>query len=215
MKRHWTLRYIYRRFSDFWDQRLHPDEPWLNPKIREALNSLLTSTDVMVECGSGRSTLWFARRVGKLLSIEFDHAWFARVGARLREAGMSNVELRFVQYSLNGDQQHNEYIDTLKSLSDESIDVALIDGGPRSYCAVALIPKLRPGGLLVIDDVHNFVPSQSETPNAIRTPAQIPTSYLGHVSLNWPDVYDRIHLWRRLWLSNGVRDTAIFFKPCY
>jgi hypothetical protein len=38
---------------------------------------------------------------------------------------------------------------------------------------------------------------------------------LGHVSLNWPDVYDRIHLWRRLWLSNGVRDTAIFFKPCY
>lgn len=127
----------------------------------------------MVECGSGRIACWFARRVDSLLRIEFDHAYFARVGGRFRAAGMSNVDLRLVQYLLDSDQQHNEYIDAAKSLSGESNNVGLVDRGPRTYWTVTLIPRLGPAGLLVIDDVHNSDPSQSENPNAIRAPAQI------------------------------------------
>jgi SAM-dependent methyltransferase len=213
MKPHWSFRYLLRRFPDWIDQKTQLDSPWLNPKIREALDSLLQPTDFMVECGSGRSTLWFARRVQQLLSIEFDPEWLKHVQQKLAAAQIRNVDLRFVDYSLEGDQQNNEYIACLTALPDSSIDVCLIDGGPRSYCAMALLSKLKPGGLLVIDDVHNFLPSDSESPNAIRRAEDIPTTYAGKVSLNWPDVYTAIRSWRRLWLSNGVRDTAIFFKP--
>jgi len=102
----------------------------------------------------------------------------------------------------------------LESLTDQTIDVALVDGGPRSFCTMTLIPKLRPGGLLILDDVHNFLPSQSESPNAFRNPANIPVKSINGAALNWRDVFQQIQSWRRLWLSNGVRDTAVFFKPC-
>lgn len=214
MKPYWTCRYLLRRIPDYIDQKMNVDVPWMNWKIREALNSLLKPTDVMVECGSGRSTLWYARRVGQLMSLEFDKAWFESVSKTLATAGVRNVDFRFVDYSLDHDQHHNEYIATLEGLADNSIDACLVDGGPRSYCAMALVPKLKPGGLLIIDDVHNFMPSHSESPNAVRRVEDIPTRYAGRVTLNWPDVYGAIGSWRRLWLSNGVRDTAVFFKPC-
>ena len=214
MKQHWTLTYLLRRIPDYIDQKTQVDVPWMNSKIRDALDSLLRPTDVMVECGSGRSTLWYARRVAHLTSFEFDSRWFQLVNQSIAAACVTNVDLRFVDYSLDHDQQDNEYVKSLEGFAHQSIDVALVDGGPRSYCARALVPKLKPGGLLVIDDVHNFLPSRSLSPNAIRRVEDIPTKYAGRVKLNWPEVHTAICEWRRLWLSNGVRDTAIFFKPC-
>lgn len=214
MKAHWTWRYLLRRIPDYFDQKCASSEPWLNHKVREALDSLVSKTDSMVECGSGRSTPWFAERVDRLLSIEFDRAWYDRVRSDLDARQVKNVDLRFVQYSIAGHQQANEYIEVLTAIEDASVDVCLVDGGPRSYCAMAIIPKLKPGGLLVIDDVHGFFPSHSQTPNAFRNPQDIPALYKGNVKLNWRDVYAIVKPWRCLWLSNGVRDTAIFFKPC-
>jgi predicted O-methyltransferase YrrM len=214
MKPHWTIRYFLRRIPDYVDQMTQRDVPWINSKAREALDSLLRQTDMMVECGSGRSTLWFSRRVRNLISIEFSEQWYETVRRSLKQAKAGNVDLRLVNYSLDCDQDDNEYVAAIKALPRESIDVCVIDGGPRSFCAMAIIPQLKPGGLLVIDDVHNFIPSQSKSRNAVHDAAEIPTLYAGRVPLNWRDVYDSVSSWRRLWLSNGIRDTAIFFKPC-
>ena len=50
----------------------------------------------MVEFGSGNSALWFAARVGHLLSIEDDADWFAHIQRELACRRITNVrhELR-------------------------------------------------------------------------------------------------------------------------
>ena len=98
MKAHWTWRYLLRRIPDYLDQKCARSEPWLNHKVREALGSLLSQPDSTVECGSGRSTPWFAERVECLLSIEFDRGWYERVRRDLDGRQVNNVDLRFVQY---------------------------------------------------------------------------------------------------------------------
>ncbi|MCK5642361.1 MAG: hypothetical protein KAJ19_16255 [Gammaproteobacteria bacterium] len=48
--------------------RMHPDVPWLTRQAVEILEDWLKPGYVGLEWGSGRSTLWFARRVSHLTS---------------------------------------------------------------------------------------------------------------------------------------------------
>jgi hypothetical protein len=68
------------------------------------------------------------------------------------------------------------------------------------------MPKLKPGGLLVIDNVNWYLPSRSRAPNS-RTPA------LGPHGAVWTDIARELARWRSIWTSSGVWDTAIFVKP--
>jgi hypothetical protein len=47
---------------------MHPDVPWLTRQAVEILEDWLKPGYVGLEWGSGRSTLWFARRVSHLTS---------------------------------------------------------------------------------------------------------------------------------------------------
>jgi putative heme iron utilization protein len=52
------------------DEFLHPNWPWLTKEAILLLERLLRPDDIGLEFGSGRSTIWFAERVEKLISIE-------------------------------------------------------------------------------------------------------------------------------------------------
>ena len=99
------------------------------------------------------------------------------------------------------------YVKVTDTFDPNSLDFCLVDGVLRDFCALRSIDKLRPGGLLVIDNVNWYLPSGSYSPNS-RTFTQ------GPVSPVWKDVEQRLSDWRRIWSSSGVTDTAIFFKPC-
>jgi Methyltransferase domain len=207
------LPYYYHRASAGRFEKRNPDKPWLNFRAIEAFETVLRPTDVMIECGSGRSTLWFSKRVGSLLSIENDPRWHAEVSARLGEAGCQNVDYRLVEYSYEGKQDENEYLQVLNRVPDSTVDVALVDGGPRSFCCVALLPKIRVGGILAIDDAQVALPSKSSVPNSVRTVADIPTVWNGNTELCYPELFAVIESWPSIWLSDGVKDTAFYIKP--
>lgn len=97
------------------------------------------------------------------------------------------------------------YVNEIKSLEDESLDFCLVDGLYRGYCALAAIPKVKPGGLLVIDNVNWYLPHQTRSPNSIR---------LGEPNgKEWKEAYQLLKDWRYIWTSSGVTDTALYFKP--
>ncbi len=75
----WTRRYVSDRTRQIIEQRRHPTEPWLCRRAVLILDHWLRPGDEMAEFGSGRSTRWFAERVGHLTSVEDDPAWHARV----------------------------------------------------------------------------------------------------------------------------------------
>lgn len=205
--RHRTPRYIYHRTRLMWYEVTHPSYPCLSPDAIRLMTSMLRASDQGVEFGSGFSTAWFATRVGQLTSVESDKRWYATVSAMLGDRRLTNVQLVLApkdQPAQSGDR--SEYARTAFNLPDESIDFALIDGIYRDHTARLVMPKIKPGGLLIIDDAHWFLPSDSRSPNA-RTPA------MGANGPVWKQVAAGLSCWRTIWTTSGVNDTAIYVKP--
>ena len=98
------------------------------------------------------------------------------------------------------------YPQVVDEMLDSSLDFALVDGIYRDYCAVDVVDKIKPGGVLIIDNVNHYLPSDSFAPNS-RSYKQGPISGL------WGKFLEIIKDWRCIWTSNGVSDTAFYYKP--
>lgn len=205
---HWTPRYVWDRCLVKWYELRNPDSPWLTRDAIHILAEWLTSKDQGLEFGSGRSTVWFASRVAKLTSVEHDKNWHDRVIEKMRKAGLGNVQYLFreVEESI-GAGEFNPYADVASQFPDASLDFVLIDGATRSACALVTLAKVRPGGLLIVDNANWSLPSDSRSP-ASRSRLD------GPVSSEWQLFWDRVASWRCIWTSNGVTDTAIFIRSC-
>ena len=205
--RHWSFRYLCNRFKLFLYEINHPDYPWLTQQANEFLQSCLRKTDIGLEWGSGRSTIWFAMRVANLTSVEGNLAWCEKVKTRLVIRGLRNVQLCYCEIPQKFDKaQSNRYVAIADSFPDNSLDFALIDGNYRCECAIAVLKRIKPGGLLIIDNINVFLPSNSHSPDSRIARA-------GPSSEKWALLVDLLWSWRCIWTSNGVSDTAIWVKP--
>jgi predicted O-methyltransferase YrrM len=201
-----TPRYVGNRLRDLAYQRAHPDAPWLTPAAIGMLTTLLRPADRGLEFGSGRSTLWFASRVASLTSVETNRAWHKSVSAKLKERGYGHVDYILVPEDQPEQLGDHEYARTALALPDASLDFALVDGYYRDYSAKYVMPKVKPGELLIIDNINWHLPTRSKGPGT-RPPE------LGPASATWAEVWAEIEGWRRIWTTNGVWDTSLFFKP--
>ena len=75
----WTPKYALNRIKLALRQQLNRDEPWLTSNAVSFLSCYICSSDVGLEWGSGRSTIWFAKKVKQLTSIETNEVWFNSV----------------------------------------------------------------------------------------------------------------------------------------
>ena len=200
--RHWTPRYVVNRLALAVYERRAPAAPWITRQACELLDQWLKPLYVGIEWGSGRSTLWFARRVAHLTSIEHDATWYDRVQAELDRQDVRNVEYRLA--SINA-ADAGSYVDAGRG-PVESLDFALVDGKLRDACTRVAMDRLRPGGLLVLDNAEQFIPHRSHSPSALqRTKAPIAAA--------WQDLIQELSRWQCEWTSNGVCDTALYTKP--
>ena len=199
--KHWSPDYLWRRLKDKLHQRLHPEEPWLTPAVVQTLDKHLTSDMCGLEFGSGRSTVWFARRLGRLTSVEHSSEWFDNVSRHLKKAGLENVN-----HLLRKNSPENDYAQAASQTGEESLDFVLVDGIDRAKCALISLTKLKPGGILVIDDIHRYLPSESRAPLARKV-------IDGAVDLDWQEFLNKVMDWEYIWSSNGVKDTVIYQKP--
>ena len=204
--RHWNVRYFFNRINEALYRFRHPKAPWLTAAAVDMLFSLLRRSDRGIEFGSGRSTLWFSYRVQYLTSVEHNCEWYAKVKNMLEQERRDNVDYHFrpVNSDLNGTAA--EYAGVFDAFGDGTLDFVLVDGVCRDHCARRALPKLKKGGMLIIDNVNLYLPSSSYAPNA-RTFDQGPQGAV------WGEVWTEISQWRSIWTSNGVYDTAVYFKP--
>jgi predicted O-methyltransferase YrrM len=198
--KHWTLHYLIDRTRERAYRLTHPGLPWLAPLAIQLLEAYLKPTDAGLEFGSGRSTLWFARRVASLTSVEHNPVWYRTISDALKTGGIRNVCYQLIEGGSNP-----AYAQAAEGFADNSLDFVLVDGIQRDDCANAVRSKIRPGGLLILDDAHRYLPSDSIAPYA-RRPDQ------GAASPAWQQFLEAAAAWRCLWTGNGVSDTAIFIK---
>jgi predicted O-methyltransferase YrrM len=164
--------------------------------------------DSGLEWGSGRSTLWFAGRVAHLTSVEQDPGWYERIGRQMRDTNITNVNLLLCT-------DDESYVGVADQFPENSLDFALVDGGPRSACANATVKKIRPGGFIAIDDAHRFLPSSSSSPKSRSEEmgARRAPGLESQDGLTWADFLCCVKDWKCTWTSDGVSDTAFWFRP--
>ena len=203
---HRTPRYVYHRTRQLFYERAHPVDPWLTPAAIGLLATLLRPADTGAEFGSGRSTLWLAARVAALTSVEHDVRWHQSVTARLKDQGLGNVDYILALDDLPTERGGDSaYARAALAFPDASLDFALVDGRYRDYSAQFIMPKIKPGGILIIDNVNWYLPCRSKAPNSR-------TAELGPATDVWAAVWRQLAGWRTIWTSSGVWDTAIFIK---
>jgi predicted O-methyltransferase YrrM len=187
-------------------ERQNMDKPWLTPRAIELLSEMLLPNDTGIEWGSGRSTAWFARRLKHLISIEDNREWYDIVSKRLAEQKLTNVTYHLAPSPAEDQSaRQSEYVTLCSSIADHSLGFALVDGLAREYCAEAVIPKIAPGGLLVIDNANWF----------FDHPTHSPGSRVGQGPRDerWAAVARTLSNWRMIWTTQGVSDTSIWIRP--
>ncbi|MGM0577638.1 MAG: O-methyltransferase [Myxococcota bacterium] len=204
---HWTPRYIYDRLRTMWFERSHPELPWLTWDMIHLLDLWLQPDDRGLEWGSGRSTAWLGRRVGHLISVEHDPAWRDIVRESVDGGHLGDrITHRFADDLHRGPDA--DYVRVVDEVDDASLDFTLVDGHLRAHCALAVLDKLEPGGLLIIDNINWYVPRDPPSPAPdSRGPDD------GYASSEWTTLHERLAGWREIWTSNGVTDTAMWVKP--
>jgi len=123
------------------------------------------------EYGSGGSTLYFASRVQRLVSVEHNPQWYGVVQDGLRRNRRQNVEYLLRVPDAGSDEnmrpdsreysstRYNsrhasflKYVQTIDEYPDESFDLVFVDGRCRNACVKHAISKLRRNGLIVLDN---------------------------------------------------------------
>ena len=129
--------------------------PWYTYPAIEYLSQFDYSQKRIFEFGCGYSSLFWAERAEKVVSIEDNPQWFEKWQ---REFNRPNLDVR----------QRDDGEEYYRAVAEdgEVYDVIVIDGKRRADCARCAIERLNKGGLIILDDSDRVNTSQ-EYRNAV------------------------------------------------
>ncbi len=150
----------------------------------------------VLEFGAGRSTVWFAGKGARVLSVETDPVWAVRVGRWLDDRGLAGrVEIR-----LSADP-----VGVVGDFGEGKVDLVLVDGVRRDECLAAVLPLLREGGWLVLDNINRYIPCDCRGPGSVRDWSQ--------TTLLWRRLAKELQVWEGSWEDDGVSATWLLRRP--
>jgi predicted O-methyltransferase YrrM len=191
-------RYAYHKLRLLFYERSHPESPLLTQDSLELIAAYLRPQHVGFEWGSGIGSIWFAQRSARLVSVEHNPRWAEVVQSSRRQRAVQNMDYRLVS--------EGAYVATIDEFPDRTFDYLLVDGLFRDEAFYRSLPKVKPGGWLIFDNVNWYIPSTSKTPHS-RSHRD------GPKSPRMQEGIAAVEGWRLTWTTNGVNDTAIFEKP--
>lgn len=210
--KHWNFYYIKNRIKVYLYENFWGIKPWLTIDAVKFLEKYLNENSIGFEWGSGRSTIWFAKNTKFLISVENNINWYNKVKVMIENRNLKNVRYLYFDEDENKnspkfvDPKISNYVEAINKFKEEMFDYILVDGIFREYCALNAIPKLKKGGILIIDNINWFLPSSTKTFGSIKENEK-------PASKNWGKFRDITKKWKILWTTNGISDTGIFIKP--
>ncbi len=139
---------------------LELEVPWFSYAVNDFLSAWLKPHMSAFEYGSGGSTLFLARRVAHVQTVEDNPKWHELVAQKLAEKSIANVSLRFCPFDFKNPVGF-ENSDYLRALAEGSFDVIFIDGSEewtqvRPVCFRHAEKFVKPGGIIVVDDSWRY-----------------------------------------------------------
>jgi len=132
---------------------------WMDDREKLLITKHFSPDKVMLEWGSGGSTIEFSPQLKEYYSVEHNKEWFDKVNNEIQRLGYKNVNYNYIAQNLprNSDgrqseyNQFKDYIDIVDTFNTK-FDIVLIDGRARRLCAKKVIPYLNPGAIVIIHD---------------------------------------------------------------
>lgn len=169
------------RHAHLWLRSLLPghnpldDElPWITFRAIQWLLSYLRPEMRVFEYGAGGSTLFLAKRVKELVSVEHDETFHWVVADRLAKQGIGNCRLVLsrperpspqpvpdVAYGTasftsfeprHAGEWFEKYVKVIDEYPDGYFDLVMIDGRSRASCVRRAVHKVKPAGALLLDN---------------------------------------------------------------
>lgn len=136
------------------------ERPWFSYAAIDFLEKALRPEMNVCEYGSGGSTIFFAKRLQSVYSIEDNSSWYELVTQRLKEQGIRNAELGLFPFDFKNPAgfEGSAY---LNAVPDRPFDIFVVDGSEewdlvRPICFKHVEPKVRPGGMIIVDDSWRY-----------------------------------------------------------
>jgi hypothetical protein len=147
--------------------------PWITFSSMNYLKGFLKKEMKVFEYGGGGSTLFFAKYVGELVTVEHDKEWFNRINEEMSvnhsvnwkpnlifaERVESTTQLKKERpgdyFSANEDFSQftfRQYAAAIDQYPEQYFDVVLVDGRARPSCMFHSLMKVKVGGLLILDN---------------------------------------------------------------
>ncbi len=160
-------------YAPRWFQSLLPghsplqDEiPWITFRAIDWLDGFLKPDMTVFEYGAGGSTLYLAKRVRHVASVEHDEGFHQLVSGILSQRGIDNCTLMLHKAEPCGEDNREfashqqkyrgqcfaSYVKAIDAYPDRSFDMVLVDGRARMACVERARAKLKPGGALMLDN---------------------------------------------------------------
>ncbi len=163
----------WRKFRVTTKSTLDFRTPWLVFEAIEFLDKWLKKQMVVFEYGSGGSSLFISDRVKTLYSIDHDERWFENVKTVIQHEGIKNIEYKLHRpiaelnelkkdcsapenyLSCMGEFKNlnfENYVRSIDTYPDNHFDLVIVDGRSRPSCILHAIPKVKVGGILLVDN---------------------------------------------------------------
>jgi hypothetical protein len=146
--------------------------PWYTYPALEYLKQLDFSDKTVFEYGCGHSTLFWAARAARVVSVEHNPDWYSLVRAKLPG-----------NCTLVHEPQSDDYAAAIARF-DQQFDVIVVDGlvtgRTRLKCARAALPWLRDGGMIILDN-SDWLP---ESARVLRAAGLIEVDMTGFAPIN-------------------------------
>lgn len=116
--------------------------PWVTYSFIDFIKPRLHKSLTIFEYGSGNSTLFYAKNVLKVVSVEHDAEWYEKI---VKEKA-PNAEMIFCKLDTDG-----AYSQKAVSLN-QKFDMIIVDGRDRVNCCKHAVNALSETGVIVLDD---------------------------------------------------------------
>jgi hypothetical protein len=158
--------------------------PWLVFSCIDFLDQWLKKDMQVFEYGSGGSTLYFAEKVGTIISIEHDAKWFGYARTVVEEAGFANIHYRLIEPTESEESRYKDcrvpgnyvscfteykgydftsYAGSIDQHPDDGFDLVVVDGRVRHSCIAHALQKVKLNGALLLDNADRRYAALSRT----------------------------------------------------
>lgn len=131
-------------------------EPWWPFTAIAGVRASLPPQAHVFEFGGGGSTLWLTDQGAHVTVAEHEPEWVEVLRTRLPPSATvltaAPAATGTILSSDFTDRYFDDYVALVDDVAEESLDLVIIDGRARVDCGLRAMPKVKPSGLLLLDD---------------------------------------------------------------